>query len=706
MKPCFCLVLASALLLLSQLIQAGEQPGKPLVSGLKNPTSVAGGPGGKVYVALAGDGKSDGAIVVIENDKAVPFATGLDEPRGLVAPRNQKWLYVAEKQRIMRIDMKGKADVLVAADAFPQPPINLHDLTIDYENGVLYVTDQGDQSNKGGAIYRIAPPNAGKKGFAKQGADAKDSPPPKSTVTLVGDQARWPMLQRPGGLVLDGQNHLLVADAGRGTLYRIHLASKEIENVADGLGQCDGLAWDRFGRLYISDSKGGKVFVIGRPGAAPVVLSKSFQSATDLGLDWSGKHILVADRKAGTVSALPTTVPGAEVDERPLAVESVAAFPKIQWTDWKSETDTGKPVQLRPIVLTHAGDGSNRTFVATQHGVIHVFPNDPKVEKTKVFLDIQKKVTYSDFQNEEGFLGLAFHPQFKSNGQFFVFYTLKTGKKDHVNLLSRFRVSKDDPDRADPDSEEILLRFEHKNWNHDGGTICFGPDGYLYTTTGDGGSANDPDKNGQNLKSWLAKVIRIDVDHKDPGKNYAVPKDNPFVGRDDALPEVWAYGLRNIWRMAFDKKTGKLWAGDVGQNLHEEVDIIVKGGNYGWSLREGLHPFGAKGVSQRKDLIDPIWEYHHSLGVCVIGGCVYRGQDVPELDGAYLYADYTPGKIWALRYDDAAKRVTENRPLHTPGEPVLSFGEDERGEVYFMTNTSLPGRAIFRVQKQGGKAER
>ena len=196
----------------------------------------------------------------------------------------------------------------------------------------------------------------------------------------------------------------------------------------------------------------------------------------------------------------------------------------------------------------------------------------------------------------------------------------------------------------------------------------------------------------------LAKVLRIDVDHKDPGKNYAVPKDNPFVGRQDALPEVWAYGLRNIWRMAFDRKTGQLWAGDVGQNLFEEIDIIVKGGNYGWKLREGLHPFSNKGVGPRKDLIDPIWEFHHGLGLCIIGGNVYRGPRLPELDGAYIYADYLTGKVWALRYDETAKRVVANRPISTPGQPILSFGEDEPGETYFLVTSTSPGAAIYRLQ--------
>src|SRR5207244_1350291 len=199
-------------------------------------------------------------------------------------------------------------------------------------------------------------------------------------------------------------------------------------------------------------------------------------------------------------------------------------------------------------------------------------------------------------------------------------------------------------------------------------------------------------------KTLLAKVLRIDVDRKDDGKAYAVPKDNPFVANKDALPEIWAYGLRNIWRMSFDRKTGKLWASDVGQNLYEEIDIIEKGGNYGWSLREGLHPFSVKGVAENKNMIEPIWEYHHVVGKSLTGGHVYRGKRLPELDGHYLYGDYITTRIWALRYDDAKKRVVANRRIQDANVPILSFGEDEQGEVYLLT-TTISGRGILQFVK-------
>jgi glucose/arabinose dehydrogenase len=193
------------------------------------------------------------------------------------------------------------------------------------------------------------------------------------------------------------------------------------------------------------------------------------------------------------------------------------------------------------------------------------------------------------------------------------------------------------------------------------------------------------------------------VNRRDGDTPYAVPKDNPFIGREAARPEVYAYGLRNVWRMAFDRPTGRLWAADVGQNLYEEIDLIEKGGNYGWAVREGLHPFGAKGVGPKPGVIDPIWEYHHDVGKSITGGAVYRGSQFPELVGSYLYADYVSGKFWALRYDEGAKRVVANRPLRDPNKPILSFGEDDRGELYALTYDAA-GRGIYRFVRSPATA--
>ncbi|MBC7857025.1 MAG: PQQ-dependent sugar dehydrogenase [Pirellulaceae bacterium] len=374
-----------------------------------------------------------------------------------------------------------------------------------------------------------------------------------------------------------------------------------------------------------------------------------------------------------TLSLLALTSPllAQKVDESPAPVKVVRAFPNLKIT--------------RPTVFTTARDGTNRLFVVTQQGKISVFPNDQNVSEVKTFLDISDRVTYKDKENEEGFLGLAFHPKYKENGQFFVHYT--SNEAPHLTMISRFRVSKDDPDKADPASEEELLRFPHPYWNHKGGSTVFGPDGYLYFTLGDGGAGNDPHGNGQKLSTLLGKILRIDIDHKSHGKPYGIPKDNPFLGKGDARPEIWAYGVRNPWCISFDKKTGTLWCADVGQDIWEEIDIIVKGGNYGWNLREGLHKFGPKGSEPRKDLIEPIWEYNHTVGKSITGGEVYHGKRVPELEGHYIYADYVSGKVWALKYDAKSGKTVANQSLQTESTmPYIAIGQDDAGEVY-LTDT-------------------
>jgi glucose/arabinose dehydrogenase len=368
-----------------------------------------------------------------------------------------------------------------------------------------------------------------------------------------------------------------------------------------------------------------------------------------------------------------------EVDQRPLQIRAEDAFPNLRIT--------------LPVVLNHAGDGSRRIFVGSQLGDIHVFPKDRDVEETQVFLDLRSKVVYNEIENEEGLLGLAFHPKYKENGQFFVYYT--TTDAPHTSVISRFRVSATDPNRADPKSEEEILRIAQPYWNHNGGTLEFGPDGYLYIGLGDGGGTRDPHGHGQNLATLHGSILRIDIDRKSGDQNYAVPKDNPFVDRPGARPEIWAYGLRNVWRMAFDRQTNLLWAADNGEDLWEEIDIITRGGNYGWNLREGRHKFGLQGSEARPDLIEPIWEYRHRAGTSnsIIGGCVYRGPRVKELQGAYLYGDYITGELWALRYDPRQGQVTENRSIQSSGLPVITFGQDEDGEVYVTTN--LGGGIIY-----------
>lgn len=649
---------------------------KPLVTGLKNPESVCLGKDGAIVVTEIGEfGKDgDGQVTLIADGKATPLAKGLDDPKGIVFFKDA--YYVTDKTRVVKVDLKGNATTFVAADKIVPAPQFLNDIAIEPESGTLFISDSGDLKDAGGAVHRI---------------DVKTA-----AVKKIADATSIPGLKTPNGLALDGASSLLLVDFNGGDFYRINLNDNSAKKIGEGYDGGDGITWDKFGRLFVTSWKHGKVWGVPRPGQRPVLICDKFQQAADSSLDASGRNLLVPDMKGGTLTALPTSIAGWEVDDSVLNVGTEIAFPNLKWTGWESETNDGKPNPLRPILLTHFGDGSNRVVVPSQQGVIHYFKNDDAPQATTVLLDIRDRVRYLDKMNEEGLLGLAFHPKFKTNGEFFVFYT--DVKAEMANVLSRFRMSKTDPTKADPASEEVLIRFEKPFWNHDGGTLAFGPDGYLYVIHGDGGKGGDPYENGQNLGTLLGKVLRIDVDKKENGKNYGIPKDNPFLKTAGAKPELWATGLRNVWRMSFDRKTGQLWAGEVGQNLYEEINLFKAGGNYGWSVRESLHPFGAKGVDVQDGLTDPIWEYHHDIGKSITGGTVYRGSKVPALEGHYLYADYVSMKMWALKYDEGKGRVVANREIPSPNVPVISFGADESGEVYFMS-VAGNGQGIRRFVK-------
>jgi glucose/arabinose dehydrogenase len=388
-----------------------------------------------------------------------------------------------------------------------------------------------------------------------------------------------------------------------------------------------------------------------------------------------------------------------------LPVRAVAAFPGVEWEGWSPETADGKPAPaLRPLVVSHAGDGSGRKFVLDQAGMIHVLPaggDGEAVARAKLFLDLRPATAPWGKANEEGLLGIAFHPRYRENGQFFVCYSV--GGERRGQRVSRFRVSKDDPDRADPASEEVILFIEQPYSNHNGGSIVFGPGGHLCIGLGDGGLRNDPDSNGQNLGTWLGSILRIDVDRRggidgqDEARPYGIPADNPFRSTPGARPEIYAYGFRNPWQLSFDPPTGRLFAADVGQELWEEIDLVIAGGNYGWSLKEGSKPFGP--VASHVATIDPVFEYDHRIGKSITGGFVYRGGAVPVLEGRYLYGDFVSGRLWAVTIEDSdtgPARAVANAAIPWNGLPIFGFGQDEAGEAYVLT-ASAAGQGVFRL---------
>lgn len=327
----------------------------------------------------------------------------------------------------------------------------------------------------------------------------------------------------------------------------------------------------------------------------------------------------------------------------------------------------------KPLWLGHARDGRGRMFVAEQPGTIRVFEGRPDVETSEVFLDLRDRVRTE--HNEEGLLGVAFAPDFARTGHFFVYYSASRPRRV---VISRFTAT---GDHADPASERVLLEVEQPYGNHNGGWLDFGPDGALYIGLGDGGSAGDPEHRAQNTNSLLGKMLRLNVA---PDGAAVVPPDNPFVGHKGVRPEIWALGLRNPWRCSFDRQQGDLWCGDVGQDRLEEIDVIERGGNYGWRWFEGTKPYEPDRGRMPPDLVPPVHEYGRHDGQSVTGGFVYRGTHLPGFRGAYFFGDFAAGSVWTLDRDGdkvVGSRLVANVPM------LASFGEDETGELFAVSHT-------------------
>jgi glucose/arabinose dehydrogenase len=332
----------------------------------------------------------------------------------------------------------------------------------------------------------------------------------------------------------------------------------------------------------------------------------------------------------------------------------------------------------QPVAMLQAPGDDSRWFVLEKGGSVLVFSNDDAVQAASVFIDISDRAEAGP--SEAGLLGMAIHPQFTLNGEVFLSYTAAGpgGGTPLISHISRFR-SNGGGSQLDPASEEILLSVDQPFTNHNGGNLAFGPDGFLYIGLGDGGSGGDPQGNGQNTDTLMGAILRIDVD---TGSPYGIPADNPFV-LGGGRPEIFAWGLRNPWRWSFDRLTGDLWAGDVGQSQLEEVDRIVPGGNYGWNRFEGSLCFS--GDCNPAGLIPPVAEYTHGEGCSITGGFVYRGSDIPSLAGTYLYGDFCTGTLWGL--DSSSDGTLPSRVLLESTLSISSFAEGNDGEFFVLDYT-------------------
>lgn len=351
-----------------------------------------------------------------------------------------------------------------------------------------------------------------------------------------------------------------------------------------------------------------------------------------------------------------------------------------------------------PVLLTHAGDRSGRLFVVEKRGRVLALP--PGATAATLFLDLQDRVGAFGGNDERGLLGLAFAPDFATSGALYVNYTARP--KGSPTRISRLLAPGPDHTRADPASEEVLLAFEQPYANHNGGGLAFGPDGYLYVGTGDGGAGGDPLDSGQRLDTLLGKILRLDVRGRGEGTAYRIPVDNPLQGPGQRR-EIYAWGLRNPWRFGFDRLSGDLWVGDVGQNRHEEIDRVTRGGNYGWRVMEGFSCFFDPTRCDPEGSLPPVADYDREQGISVTGGSVYRGTQIPGLVGTYVYGDFGTGTVWGLRARPGkgvappGHRVQDGfevRLLARTRTNISSFGEDEAGEVYLVDYT---GGALYRL---------
>lgn len=387
-----------------------------------------------------------------------------------------------------------------------------------------------------------------------------------------------------------------------------------------------------------------------------------------------------SDQPAGDLSfGIPKRIPWTASHitgspEPPLPYRAERIFPKLSFKN--------------PLLLTRA-PGTERLFVAEQAGKLYSFPNNQACAKAELFLDLTTEVHSWDASGKVkgvgNVYGLCFHPQFAKNRYCYICYVLdsKTGEPlADGSRLARFRVTDSDPPRCDPASEKLLLTW--LAGGHNGGDLHFGPDGYLYISTGDAADPNPPDRldTGQDLGDLLSSILRIDVDHEANGKAYAIPSDNPFLQTPGARPEIWAYGFRNPWRMSFDRATGDLWVGDVGWELWEMVDRVQRGGNYGWSVMEGRQPVRPESKRGPTPILPPTLDFPHTEAASISGGYVYRGKRLPELAGAYICGDWVTRKLWGTRFD--GDKITWNKELATCDQRIVAFGEDHAGELYIV----------------------